>query len=126
MNNIEVITNVLLIDSFNTEAASKSNIKSRGGLRTCHSRAYTCTEARVKPAAQDDACSHAILLARRFTDNSLVSENAMHVKTMIRVVKFHAIHYWLHRQLAKLSFLAHFSSRENRFSCFKYNDEKIK
>lgn len=32
MNNTEVITNVLLIDSFNIETASKSNIKSRGGF----------------------------------------------------------------------------------------------
>lgn len=98
MNNIEIITNVLLIDSFNTEAASKSNIKSRGGASTCHSRAYTCTEAHVKPAAQDDACSHAILLARRFTDNGLVLENAMHIKMMICVIRFHGIfHHWLHR-----------------------------
>lgn len=55
MNNTEVITNVLLIDSFNIETASKSNIKSRGGFRTRRSRAYTCTKARVKPGAHDMA-----------------------------------------------------------------------
>lgn len=91
MNNIEVITNVLLIDSFNIETASKSNIKSRGGFRTRYSRVCTCTKARVKPAANGGACSHAILLARRFADNGLMSENATRVRTTMYEARFDGV-----------------------------------
>lgn len=92
MNNIEVITNVLLIDSFNIQTATKSNIKSRRGFRsTPFARACTCTKARVKPAAHGGACSHAILLARQLGDNGLMSENATRVRTTIYEAKFDGV-----------------------------------
>lgn len=122
MNNTEVITNVLLIDSFNIETASKSNIKSRGGFWTRRSRAYTCTKARVKPAAHDMALVPMLYCLQGGSLTTVwcrkmrrVSERRSTKLDSTRYFRYYAMHrHWLH-QYNHQGFLAHFSSCENRF-----------